>query len=86
MNEIKIFLPCFHAIFLLNSVICASLLQLRSFFKRFRTLATSDCLPRHVCPSGRRVKQLGSRWTDFREVLYNLGEGGIKVSRKFKFV
>ena len=74
MNEIKIIPPYCHAIFLLNSAICASLLQLRPFIKRFRTLAISDFLLRHVCPSVRPHETTRLSLEGFREILYNLGE------------
>jgi len=51
----------------------------RSFWKfikpnfRVRKIAKSDYLLHHVClyiPSFVRMEQLGSHWTDFRELLY----------------
>jgi hypothetical protein len=37
--------------------------------RRVRKIAKSDCLLRHVCLSI-YMKQLGSQWTDFREIWY----------------
>jgi hypothetical protein len=40
-----------------------------TIFRRVRKIAKSDYKLRHVCPSV-RMQQLGSHWTNFREILY----------------
>jgi hypothetical protein len=42
---------------------------LRDYFRRVRKTAKREYQLRHVCPSV-RMEQLGSRWTDFHEILY----------------
>jgi hypothetical protein len=37
-------------------------------FRRVRKIAKSDYYLNHVCPSVHPMEQLGSHWTDFREI------------------
>jgi len=80
-----IFVTTLHA---LQTSIPTELFAVSSAFGHVPKFLKSNHYLRHVSPSvcqSIRMKQLDSRWADFRRVLYWVGMGVINLIKIFKF-